>query len=86
MYTFKDIQDPPEKFFWPDEPKDNVDEESVEESEDHEEANIMSITEQLNIVNYYLRRTYNYCVYCGTVYEDEEDLNRECPGSNRQDH
>lgn len=46
----------------------------------------MSITEQLEILNFYLRRTYNYCVYCGTVYNDGEDLERECPGSNRQDH
>lgn len=46
----------------------------------------MTITEQLEILNFYLRRTYNYCVYCGTVYNDEKDLEGECPGSNRQDH
>lgn len=46
----------------------------------------MTITEQLEIVNFYLRRTYYYCVYCGTVYEDNEDLDGECPGPNRQDH
>jgi len=46
----------------------------------------MSITEQLQIINIYLRRTYNYCVYCGTVYDDERDLEGECPGPNRQDH
>lgn len=46
----------------------------------------MSITEQLELLLIYLRRTYNYCIYCGTVYNDKQDLEGECPGPNRQDH
>ncbi|XP_060875118.1 G patch domain-containing protein 11 isoform X2 [Metopolophium dirhodum] len=77
----QDIQEPSEKFFWPEEvPEDDADE------PEEEELNIISLNEQLEILNFYLRRTYNYCVYCGTVYEDESDLMEECPGPNRQDH
>lgn len=62
--------------------EDDADVESIEEVDQDN----MSITEQLELVNFYLRHTYNYCVYCGTVYNDEEDLKGECPGPNRQDH
>lgn len=83
-YTFKDIEEPSEKFFWPEVPvEDDADEESIKEPEEQDN---MSITEQLQLVHIYLRRTYNYCVYCGTVYDDEQDLEGECPGPNRQDH
>ncbi|KAL4084917.1 hypothetical protein QTP88_027784 [Uroleucon formosanum] len=77
----QDIQEPSEKFFWPEE----VPEVDPDKS-DEEELNITSLNEQLEILNFYLRCTYNYCVYCGTVYENETDLMEECPGPNRQDH
>jgi len=80
MIFFKDIQEPSEKFFWPEEVPEVDEDEQVEE-----ELNI-SLNEQLEILNFYLRHTYNYCVYCGTVYEDVSDLMEECPGPNRQDH
>jgi len=83
-YIFKDIQEPSEKYFWPEVPADDL-EQNIEEPEKFEQDN-MSITEQLELVNVYLRRTYNYCIYCGTVYNDENDLLGECPGPNRQDH
>ncbi|VVC28988.1 G-patch domain,Domain of unknown function DUF4187 [Cinara cedri] len=80
-----DIQEPSEHYFWPNDSTDNLSEQNAEEMEEHKEENIMSITEQFKILNFYLRRTYNYCVYCGTVYNDQNDL-EECPGPNRQDH
>jgi len=76
----KDIQEPSEKFFWPEEVLE------VDADEPTEEELNISLNEQLEILNFYLRCTYNYCVYCGTVYEDESDLMEECPGPNRQDH
>lgn len=71
---------------WPEDPADLQDEQTVVELEQEKVEDNMTIAEQLEIVNFYLRRTYNYCVYCGTVYDDERDLNEECPGPNRQDH
>lgn len=78
----KDIHEPSEKYFWPEVPADDVEEQSIEECEEE----TMSITEQLQIIIFYLRRTYNYCVYCGTVYDDQNDLEGECTGPTRQDH
>jgi len=42
--------------------------------------------EQLEMLTLYLRRTYFYCIWCGTQYEDDDDLQKECPGSTRNDH
>ncbi|KAE9544456.1 hypothetical protein AGLY_001635 [Aphis glycines] len=87
----QDIQEPSEKFFWPKEVSE-VDtnklkqEEEEEEEEEEDEEDVISINEQLEILNFYLRQTHNYCVYCGTVYDDETDMMEECPGPNRQDH
>ncbi|XP_026823187.1 G patch domain-containing protein 11 [Rhopalosiphum maidis] len=78
----QDILEPSEKFFWPVESSDvETDKPKQEEVED-----LMSLNEQLEILNFYLRHTYNYCVYCGIVFNDESDLMEECPGPNRQDH
>ncbi|XP_027841330.2 G patch domain-containing protein 11-like [Aphis gossypii] len=84
----QDIQEPSEKFFWPKEVSE-VDTNKLkqeEEEEEEEDEDVISINEQLEILNFYLRQTYNYCVYCGTVYDDETDMMEECPGPNRQDH
>ncbi|XP_025192952.1 G patch domain-containing protein 11 isoform X2 [Melanaphis sacchari] len=79
----QDIQEPSEKFFWPEEVSEvNTNEPKQEEDEE----DVIPINEQLKILNFYLRHTYNYCVYCGTVYDDETDLMEGCPGPNRQDH
>ncbi|XP_050523682.1 G patch domain-containing protein 11 isoform X2 [Daktulosphaira vitifoliae] len=79
----KDIQEPLEKFLWPEDPNDKQNDEIVEEIDIEDK---MSVSEQLEIVNVYLRKTYNYCVYCGTVYNNDDDLTNECPGPKRQDH
>ena len=34
----------------------------------------------------YLRSTYFYCIYCGCAYEDEVDMNMNCPGWGRDVH
>ena len=33
-----------------------------------------------------LRRRYLYCVYCGFSYNDEKDLEENCPGNSYQLH
>lgn len=42
--------------------------------------------EQLNILTAYLRSNYFYCIWCGTVHDDERDLKQNCPGPTRADH
>mgnify|MGYP000378932387 FL=1 len=34
----------------------------------------------------YLRSTYFYCIYCGCTYDDEVDMNMNCPGWGRDVH
>jgi curved DNA-binding protein CbpA len=34
----------------------------------------------------YLRQNYFHCVFCGTSYNDEKDLNKNCPGAFEADH
>ncbi|XP_050439341.1 G patch domain-containing protein 11 [Adelges cooleyi] len=81
----KDIQEPSETFLWP-EVTDDTDKDDIAAEDTEVVEENMSIAEQLEIVKYYLRKTYKYCVYCGTVYDNEEDLDNECPGPSRQDH
>ncbi|KAI0751355.1 hypothetical protein C8Q80DRAFT_1156875 [Daedaleopsis nitida] len=42
--------------------------------------------DRLTLVLDYLRRRYAYCFWCGTQYEDEEDMEQNCPGSDEDDH
>ena len=59
-------------------------EKEIEEKEDEEEE--IPSSEKLEILTEYLRNTYFYCVWCGTAYNDTEDLHQNCPGNTRQDH
>ncbi|KAJ3310536.1 G patch domain-containing protein 11 [Boothiomyces sp. JEL0838] len=62
--------------------------EIVEEDEEKDEESFESkpVGEKVEIVNTYLREKYFYCLWCGCVYKDEADLERNCPGDERDDH
>lgn len=78
-------------WFWPDVPKDQdeTNAESVEnpdsESED-ETPEEFSPAEKLEMLTNYIRTAYNFCFWCGIRYEDQQDLNENCPGLNKDDH
>lgn len=57
---------------------ENVDKEEEEEEVDNEELLV-----ELTII---LRTRYFYCVFCGCKYENEKDLNDNCPGDEYEDH
>ncbi|KIK90991.1 hypothetical protein PAXRUDRAFT_14034 [Paxillus rubicundulus Ve08.2h10] len=42
--------------------------------------------DRLSLVITYLRDKYAYCFWCGTQYEDESDLQENCPGPDEEDH
>ncbi|KAL1743306.1 hypothetical protein HDZ31DRAFT_83492 [Schizophyllum fasciatum] len=42
--------------------------------------------DRLYLVLSYLRDRYSYCLFCGTQYEDEEDMANNCPGPSEEDH
>ena len=33
-----------------------------------------------------MRGKYSYCFWCGTEYQDLEDLGKNCPGETEEDH
>lgn len=90
----KDIEFPAEKWFWPDgwsqEEEDEHDEEEEEEEEYNEEEDNEEIEfqtqDKLEIITLYLRRTYCYCIWCATEFDDEKDMQQNCPGWTRADH
>ncbi|RDX53138.1 hypothetical protein OH76DRAFT_1376385 [Lentinus brumalis] len=42
--------------------------------------------DRLTLVLDYLRRKYAYCFWCGTQYEDPEDMENNCPGPDEDAH
>ncbi|KAN0097733.1 protein of unknown function (DUF4187) domain containing protein [Tylopilus felleus] len=42
--------------------------------------------DRLSLVLAYLRDKHAYCFWCGTEYEDNDDLEKHCPGPNEDDH
>ncbi|PSR73628.1 hypothetical protein PHLCEN_2v10547 [Hermanssonia centrifuga] len=46
----------------------------------------LNANDRLELVLDYLRRRYSYCFWCGTQYEDAEDMENNCPGVDEDDH
>jgi len=42
--------------------------------------------DRLQLVLDYLRQKYAYCFWCGTQYDDEEDMDQNCPGPEEDAH
>ncbi|KZT12985.1 RNA-binding domain-containing protein [Laetiporus sulphureus 93-53] len=42
--------------------------------------------DRLQLVLDYLRQKYAYCFWCGTQYDDREDMERNCPGPDEEAH
>ncbi|XP_057704512.1 G patch domain-containing protein 11 isoform X2 [Corythoichthys intestinalis] len=82
----KGITVPREEWYWlkvgNEEETDDLKEEEVDEDE------IVELTsfEKLQILTSYLRGIHFYCIWCGTTYNDEEDLFTNCPGNTEADH
>lgn len=84
------LQAPREPWFWPkiDKPEDEEEEEEEEDGDDREDstAEELSHLEKLQALTAYLREKHLYCIWCGTAYEDGEDLASSCPGDCAADH
>lgn len=84
----KGITVPRDSWYWPEVIKDEEaelqeEEDKPEDSEDEEE--LMPL-DKLQFLTSYLRGFHSYCIWCGTEYNDEEDLNSNCPGDTAADH
>ncbi|XP_037785828.1 G patch domain-containing protein 11-like [Penaeus monodon] len=86
MDSKAELNEPVEPWFWPKYALKKESEEDEEEEEEVEEELEFEPEEQLNILTAYLKATYCYCIWCGTVYDDERDFKQNCPGQTRADH
>ncbi|KAH8360268.1 hypothetical protein KR093_011830 [Drosophila rubida] len=85
------VTEPALEFFWPPKPIEQNDDEPTEESasqeaEQEEKEEQYSAGEQLDLLMSYLRTSYQFCYWCGTHYENAEDLDSNCPGLTRDEH
>lgn len=53
---------------------------------DDEDCDVDVLTAHLGRMIEYLRTTYHYCIYCGCAYNDDDDMNANCPGWGRDVH
>ncbi|OBZ76435.1 G patch domain-containing protein 11 [Grifola frondosa] len=59
---------------------------SEEEIEEAVQFLRLGAKDRLELVLDYLRRKYAYCFWCGTQYDDDEDMEANCPGPDEDAH
>ena len=47
---------------------------------------VVQAQDRLELVLDYLRNKYAYCFWCGTQYDDQEDMENSCPGTDEESH
>lgn len=47
---------------------------------------VIQAQDRLELVLDYLRNKYAYCFWCGTQYDDQDDLETSCPGPDEESH
>ncbi|KAJ8360049.1 hypothetical protein SKAU_G00165740 [Synaphobranchus kaupii] len=82
---------PRESWYWPgteDDKEEDSDKETEakQEEEEEDEGEELSSLDKLQILTSYLRGVHFYCIWCGTMYNDEDDLTSNCPGDTATDH
>ncbi|KAE8601594.1 hypothetical protein XENTR_v10013731 [Xenopus tropicalis] len=84
----KSISTPREAWYWPKMNEQEADEEADEETEEDEDLveEELSTLEKLQILTSYLRGRHLFCIWCGTTYQDDEDMESNCPGDTAEDH
>ncbi|XP_030627833.1 G patch domain-containing protein 11 isoform X1 [Chanos chanos] len=89
--TQKGITTPREQWYWPEvlnqeEEEEEEDDEQEESKNDEAEEDELTSLDKLHFITSYLRGVHFYCIWCGTTYNDEEDLSSNCPGDTAADH
>ncbi|MCJ8730851.1 hypothetical protein PDJAM_G00189180 [Pangasius djambal] len=82
----KGIIVPRDNWYWPEVVKNQEaehDEPNTEGSKDNKELTSLL---KLQFITSYLRSEHFYCIWCGTAYRDEEDINTSCPGGTASNH
>ncbi|KAL6486792.1 hypothetical protein MHYP_G00034180 [Metynnis hypsauchen] len=85
----KGITVPKDIWYWPEvitDEAEHIEEESSSEGDEDEDEEELTPLDKLQYVTSYLRGVHFYCIWCGTAYNDEEDLSSNCPGDTAADH
>ncbi|MEE6475169.1 hypothetical protein FKM82_010650 [Ascaphus truei] len=86
----KGVSAPREIWYWPaadsQEDEEEEDDSDDEEDEDLDKAEELGTLDKLQLLTSYLRGEHFYCIWCGTAYQDEDDLTSNCPGDSSEDH
>lgn len=81
------IDKPRETWFWLKIEKEKKEDDSHSSSDEStEEDESIPTEEKLETITKYLRDKYFYCIWCGTAYDDRDDLRDNCPGNTRNEH
>ncbi|TMW50070.1 hypothetical protein DOY81_004880 [Sarcophaga bullata] len=85
------VNTPELPWFWPEriiESKESDEEDPKKEDNNDlkEEQEEFSNSEKLEMLTNYIRTSYLFCYWCGVRYNNEEDLNDNCPGLTKDDH
>ncbi|XP_028324498.1 G patch domain-containing protein 11 isoform X1 [Gouania willdenowi] len=81
----KGIAVPREDWYWI-QTKDEDEEDELEDQDEQEDIVELTPFDKLQILTSYLRGVHFYCIWCGTTYNDEDDLDSHCPGDTAADH
>merc|ERR1712071_379679 len=82
----KNIDKPVESWFWPKKEELEDEESDNKKLKLEDEGDELEPTEQLELLTTYLRKVHIYCIWCGTLFDDDQDLSSNCPGPTREDH
>ncbi|CAL1276517.1 unnamed protein product [Larinioides sclopetarius] len=62
------------------------DDDAYEEDDYEEEEEDLSAEEKIDFITEYIRPKYFYCSWCCIKYDNEEDMNLNCPGPDKSCH
>ncbi|KAE9410269.1 RNA-binding domain-containing protein [Gymnopus androsaceus JB14] len=65
---------------------DDIPEFSQDTLQEAEQFLRLQSQDRLKLVVSYLRDRYSYCFWCGTQYDDQEDMESNCPGPDEESH
>ncbi|KAK6183673.1 hypothetical protein SNE40_011104 [Patella caerulea] len=66
--------------------EDELDEDDDEDGDDEDDDSSLSASDKLEVLTVYLRNNHLYCIWCGTRYDDKNDMKSNCPGNTAEDH
>jgi len=73
-------------WFWPIVKIKDVNEAEEIEEEEEEEEDEFDVYTKVEMLTSYLRTVHLYCIWCGATYNDEEDMESNCPGDTFDAH